>query len=96
MPRYIDADALYQKIDAWREKLVLTYGEVDDYVEGVRDVLDIIKDAPTEDVVKVVRCRECEFYCRGVCMYPRWLIGGVEPGDHCSWGNRGTPDGKTD
>ena len=47
MSRYIDADALYQTIDAWRKKLVLTYGEVDDYVECLGDVLDIIEDAPT-------------------------------------------------
>ena len=67
MPRYIDADALYQKIDAWREKLVLTYGEVDDYVEGVRDVLDIIEDAPTADVVKIVRCKDCKHFSAKQC-----------------------------
>ena len=65
MSRYIDADALYQTIDAWRKKLVLTYGEVDDYVECLGDVLDIVEDAPTEDVVKVVRCRDCEYWDPG-------------------------------
>lgn len=52
MPRFIDADTLYQKIDAWREKLAMTYGKNDDYVEALGDVLDIIDDAPTEDVVE--------------------------------------------
>lgn len=54
MPRYIDADTLYQKIDAWRKELALTYGEYDDYVEALGDVLDIIDDAPTEDVVEKI------------------------------------------
>lgn len=55
MPRYIDADALTLKIDDWRvegENLEETYGKNDDYVEALRDVLDIIEDAPTADVVE--------------------------------------------
>ena len=51
MPRYIDADALCQKIDAWREKLARTYGINDDYVEGVRDVIDIIDGFPSADLI---------------------------------------------
>ena len=51
MPKYIDADALYQKIDAWREKLAITYGKNDDYVECLGDVLDIIDGFPSADLI---------------------------------------------
>lgn len=56
MPRYIDADTLYQKIDAWREKVAINYGQYDDYVDCLGDVLIEIENAPTEDVVKPIKC----------------------------------------
>lgn len=62
MSRYIDADALYQTIDAWRKKLELTYGEVDDYVECLGDVLDLVNEQPTADVVEVVHCKDCKHF----------------------------------
>lgn len=62
MPRYIDADTLIQKIDGWRESIAETYGINDEYVKVLGDVLDIIEDAPTEDVVEVVRCKDCKHW----------------------------------
>lgn len=60
MPRYIDADTLAQKIDAWREGIAIKHPFAE-YVACLGDVLDIIEDAPTEDVVEIVQCRNCKW-----------------------------------
>lgn len=39
-----------------------------DYAQGVRDVLDDIKNAPTIYAIPVVRCRECKK--KENCKYP--------------------------
>lgn len=74
MPRYIDADALTLKVDDWRVDLEETYGKNDEYVQCLESVLDMIEDAPTADVVEVVRCKECEFwnYKKLMCECPEW------------------------
>ena len=56
MPRYIDADTLYQKIDAWRESIAIDYGKKDEYVKCLTFALRMIDDAPTEDVDKTIKC----------------------------------------
>ena len=53
MPRYIDADAL--RAD-WLEN-----GE-NEYVYDTNAFLDSIDNAPTADVVDVVRCKDCKRY----------------------------------
>ena len=53
MPRYIDADALRAY---WLEN-----GE-NEYVYDTNAFLDSIDNAPTADVVDVVRCRECKYW----------------------------------
>ena len=50
MPRYIDAEPLYQKINAWRKQIKLNYGEYDDYVECLGEVLTIIGSEPNADL----------------------------------------------
>lgn len=65
MPRYIDANALTLKIDDWRVDLEETYGKNDEYVQCLESVLGMIEDAPTADVVEVVRCKDCE-HCEEV------------------------------
>lgn len=52
MPRYIDADWIVQKLDGWREQLAETYGENDEYVLCLGEVLMKIDDTPTADVVE--------------------------------------------
>lgn len=47
--RIIDADALKQNIEIWREQLVDTYGINDEYVKCLGSVIDYIDDAPTEE-----------------------------------------------
>lgn len=55
MSRYIDADKL--RAD-WLEN-----GE-NEYVYDTNAFLDSIDNAPTADVVGVVRCRECRFWTK--------------------------------
>lgn len=45
--RLIDADALIQIIDDWRENIVENYGINDEYAKVLGDVIDIIDSAPT-------------------------------------------------
>ena len=76
MPRYIDADAL---VDRMKKDplfdLVERYG-----------VVGVIEAEPTADLVEVVRCKDCKHYqglaeCR--------LIGNCMGTDgFCSWGER--------
>lgn len=90
MPRYIDADTLYQKIDAWRKKLALTYGENDDYVEALGDVLDIIEDAPKLKMVAGVRCENCRWYSKGegICFHPSSIQLRVREDFYCGYGKK--------
>ena len=64
MPRYIDADCLIQEIEYWRDKIVDTYGKNDEYANCLAEVMMKIDDAPTADVVEVVRCKDCKYYNR--------------------------------
>lgn len=47
--RLIDADALKQNIEIWREQLVDTYGINDEYAKCLGSVIDYIDDALTEE-----------------------------------------------
>ena len=91
MSRYIDADALYgeteKKIKASHEYRMAV---VDD------DFLDLINDAYTEDVVEVVRCKDCK-HCTLtedgeynpediVCGF--FMTDGMQADDFCSYGER--------
>lgn len=73
MPRLIDADALYQKIDAFREENAKKY-PYSIYVAALGDVLDMIEDAPTADIAerkkgrwidrgRISQCSECARFC---------------------------------
>ena len=67
--RLIDADAIIQIIDEWREQLVDAYGINDEYVKCLGDALDIIEKVPTIEErkkgkwikrdVSLYRCSEC-------------------------------------
>ena len=55
MARYIDADWIAQRLDGWQDQLAKTYGENDEYVLCLGEVLMKIDDAPTADVRENVR-----------------------------------------
>lgn len=43
----------------------------------------------SDDVVQVVRCKDCIHYDAGVCYSTLGLFGMVKPQDFCSYGKRG-------
>ena len=90
MARYIDADALL-------ENLKNQYGEELGWQGTVNmsDVGMMIEDAPTADVVEVVRCKDCKYNAfqqpNGTihCHAKRNLICEFRsPDDFCSYGER--------
>ena len=86
MARYIDADALKERLEYFSKWCR------DGRKQGVDFVLDCpLPDMPTADVVEVVRCGQCK-YCRinpcnlhgGYCRY----CDGASIDHYCSYGER--------
>lgn len=48
--RPIDADALLQRVERWRDMICDTYGKNDEYADCLAEVVMKIEDAPTIDV----------------------------------------------
>ena len=93
MARYIDADAITLKVKRYLIPNTDNFGMV-----GVEDAeryfLKLLEDAPTADVVEVVRCKDCGYYTGKLCM--RLLtefLAFRKPTDFCSRGKR-TEKGK--
>lgn len=68
MPKYIDVEALKAAVSAYCDKLkpcstISVIGILPDVL--IREVLDLIDEAPAADVVQVVRCKDC--YMHGNC-----------------------------
>ena len=92
MPRYIDADWILQNLDRWRERLAETYGENDEYVLCLEEVLMKLDSTPTADVVEVVRCKDCEHHKNAPQTTDVWCerLDGLLPKDwFCGDGERG-------
>ena len=113
MSRYIDADALQERLRVEFERegtkavemAMLGCGEASvKYNHGqfcYLNAQELVKDAPTADVVEVVRCKDCE-YCRisidpktnisvQVCGYVGYnpvQSSQVTDNDYCSHGER--------
>lgn len=91
MPRYIDAGLLL-------ENLKNQYGEELGWqcTVNMSDVGMMIEDAPTADVVDVVRCKDCNLYNTEACpctMYEDGdLISLLDGNDYCSKGERRRDD----
>lgn len=102
MKRYIDADALgIGKAD----RNAFTIPE---FADGWNGAIEIIANAPTADVVEVVRCRDCKHWTDasfdtvteshwGECRKPlgdyRYCETSEE--DYCSYGERREDNGKS-
>ena len=99
MARYIDADALIERIQKLKVVTADMYGM--GIARGIERAETAIKMTPAADVVAVVRCKDCVYYQNhpnGLCYC--WtepcdnVIGYdgdvhcVEPDDFCSCGER--------
>ena len=98
--RLIDADEFYKKLiilaeDDWNKETGTTWSNA--FVE----IAEMVEDAPTVDVVPVVRCKDC-FICetRQTANYLPFLYCELHDcsvlGDfYCSWGERRECDDTT-
>ena len=92
MPRYIDADALTEilkrlvKDDDNRRRCPSCWSD------AFEIAIDLIKEIPTADVVKVVRCKDCNLRDTEMCPMMYWecgiLLGYTEDIHFCSYGER--------
>ena len=86
--KYIDRDAL---INDFESDLII---RMFDNLKGtprpraidIADVIKRIEDFSTEDIVKVVRCKDCKFYGNGDCSVQS--VRNMYPNDYCSYGER--------
>ena len=86
--KYIDRDAL---INDFESDLII---RMFDNLKGtprpktidIADVIKRIEEFPTEDVVEVVRCKDCKFYGNGDCSVQS--VRSMYPNDYCSYGIR--------
>lgn len=86
--KYIDRDAL---INDFESDLII---RMFDNLKGTPrpktiDIADVIKrmeNFPTEDVIEVVRCKDCKFYGNGDCSVQS--VRSMYPNDYCSYGER--------
>ena len=86
--KYIDRDAL---INDFESDLII---RMFDNLKGtprsktidIADVIKRIENVPTEDVVEVVRCKDCKFYGNGDCSVQS--VRSMWPNDYCSYGER--------
>ena len=86
--KYIDRDAL---INDFESDLII---RMFDNLKGtprsktidIADVIKRIENFPTEDVVEVVRCKDCKFYGNGDCSVQS--VRSMWPNDYCSYGER--------
>lgn len=91
--RLIDADALLEKIDMERDILVKD-GRLGAEHIVTHYVRNFIEDAPTADVVEVVRCKDCKHYKDIFCGLHVQAYCDREgremrkPSDFCSYGEK--------
>ena len=86
--KYINRDAL---INDFESDLII---RMFDNLKGaprpktidIADVIKRIENFPTEDVIEVVRCKDCKFYGNGDCSVQS--VRSMYPNDYCSYGER--------
>lgn len=81
--RPIDADEVFKAAYDMACQSVLIPG-CEDYAHGLREAANYIENAPTLDVVPVIRCRECKHKSQGISdkmrtwcsMWQCWILQG--------------------
>lgn len=60
MPKYIDKDALLNKMQERHEDLARDYGDYDNYVMGFSDAIELLENAPVADVQEVKHAKDLQ------------------------------------
>lgn len=87
MGKYKDEDTL---IKGLHDRLFITHFDDENWFEQIMNqVIDEIKNAPTADVVEVVRCGECKHLMPDGRCY-EFADDNIKPSasDYCSYGER--------
>lgn len=94
MSRYIDADALMERMyhDAFETDTDMQKWDSGCWIR-YKMFENAMDDAPTIDAVSVVRCKECKYWRSNTQFCAKWSYGGfisqrTLPNDFCSCGER--------
>lgn len=71
---YIDREKLRDSTSTWLDGNVLVMP------------VSAVDEAPTADVVEVVRCKDCKYYHKDIC-YCDILLCNMKKYDYCSYGD---------
>lgn len=87
MSRYIDADKLKEFIDCCHMRQPTELWNYKAFSDC--DVVNMIDEQPTADVVEVVRCKDCKYYETCNLRLSHWWKGGYTVDiEFCSLGER--------
>lgn len=92
MSRYIDADALIEACEQWKETVEHDAQDVV-WNYGIDACINEIKHhAPTVNAIEVVKCKECKYRMDGNCYVSNFIAGlpcmirYVGEDNYCSYG----------
>ena len=107
MAEYIEREALREAFikhfEAFYDDGKLVFSDHICTAEDCEDILKLVAELPTADVVPVVRCEKCSFYEKVEYYHPtdknptknvcRLFQRQMQPDDYCSYGERRCSDG---
>lgn len=79
----------YTKKDGTQDYKVIVTEKDKGYYQALNDVEAQLVD---NDIVEVVKCRDCRFNCGDACLHALGLSGIETPDCYCSYGERRKPD----
>ena len=110
MAKYKDADELSKRLNDLKYPSSRALPRAVTYNSAIEDALQVVRDMPnadvvlrversrrpSDDLVKVVRCKDCKYKDKGqneceswnMCKYRSWLYFPVNDDDYCSKGKR--------
>lgn len=99
MSRYIDADKHLQKLRERRDTAIIwelncndeaTKDRAQEAILIFNECISELIDAPTADVVEVVKCKDCKKYNTDDCMmiHGKKMNRNIFANDYCSYGER--------
>ena len=91
--KYINADELSIKLDTMRnpDSEFVTDDYIDGFSDGISAVIKELETMPNEDVVKIVRCKDCKYYSKMYklcsCRSDKFNVY-LNDNDFCSFGEK--------
>ena len=93
--KYIDAEAVGGVLDKEYNRYGFGWSAMESHAMSVIDsIYRGIRELPAADVVEVVRCKDCKWYCKSDPGHPdcdfckRLICGTIKPDFYCADGER--------